>query len=73
MTTSDRSFGQIMSVLQEHEDFTGLVLGNDGSIDLLCRRLDSLAIPPVPADEVRRAWAREKGRFDPPDWSDEPE
>ncbi len=59
---AERTFGEIVAILAEHEqtrDLTGVVV-NDGFIDLICQRLDALPVPPIPADEVRRAWERQQ-------------
>lgn len=61
--TDDRSFGEILAMLSEHDQLKDLhaTVIDDGFIRVICERLDSLPVPPVSSDEVRRAWARQRG------------
>ena len=64
----DRTFGEIISILAEHDqtrDLTGRIV-NDGFINLLCERLASLPVPPVDPDEVRRAWDKQRSQMPGP-------
>jgi hypothetical protein len=65
---TDRTFGQIMAILAEHDetnDLTGVIV-NDAFIDLVCHRLASLAVPPVDPAEVRRAWDQQRTEMQGP-------
>ncbi len=58
----ERTFGEVIAILAEHDqtsDLTGVIV-NDAFIDLICTRLDTLPVPPIPAAEVRRAWERQQ-------------
>jgi len=59
---ADRSFGQIMALMAEHDQLKDphATVIDDGFIRVVCQRLDSLQIPPVSSDEVRRAWLRQR-------------
>jgi hypothetical protein len=65
---TDRSFADIMSLLNEHDQLKNLsgVIVNDAFINTLCARLAELPIPQVSSEEVRRAWARQRQAFDGP-------
>jgi hypothetical protein len=68
VVVTDRTFGQIIALLGEHEQTRDLhaTVINDDFIALVCQRLAQLPIPPVSPGEVERAWQRQTDSFPGP-------
>jgi hypothetical protein len=61
----ERTFAQIMALLEEHGQLDGVrpAVIDDAVIVKLSERLAAMPIPPVSVEEIGRAWDRQRAEW----------